>query len=71
MEKQEIRRNLKTRVLRPGMAGFQGEEWPGGTVEERIEAVWELTLLCQAWNREGGGEPRLDRTVGRVQRPGG
>jgi hypothetical protein len=39
------------------------------TIEERIEAVWQLTLTCLAW-KDGGGEPRLDRSVARVRRPG-
>jgi hypothetical protein len=41
------------------------------TVEERIEAVWQLTLECMAWTQETEteGEPRLRRDVVRVKRP--
>jgi len=36
--------------------------------EERIEAVWMLTELCLAWNKPSASEPRLQRTVTRLQR---
>ncbi len=38
-------------------------------MEERIEAVWTLTLACLAWRPDGEREPRLDRSVARVIRP--
>jgi len=40
------------------------------TPEERINAVWELTLLCLAWQGDQTVEPRLQRSVSRVQRSG-
>ena len=43
--------------------------WPDSTPEERIEAVWELTRICLAWQTSGNGEPRLQRSVSRIQRP--
>ena len=47
----------------------QAQDWSGTTPEERIEAVWELTQLCLAWEQAKAGEPRLQRSVSRVQRP--
>lgn len=47
------------------------ESWREMTMEERIAAVWELTLQCDAWSRDGDHEPRLQRSVSRVQRSRG
>jgi len=38
------------------------------TPEERIDAVWEMTLQCLAWQGVWGHEPRLQRSVVRTQR---
>jgi hypothetical protein len=32
--------------------------------------VWDLTLLCLAWQRDHASEPRLQRSISRIQRPG-
>ena len=53
-------------VIHPGQALPRGSDWEGTTAEERIDAVWELTLLCLEWS--GGGEPRLQRSICRVKR---
>lgn len=58
-------RNLTTRVFRAGQAPPPRADWEGTTAEERINAVWELTRLCLAWS--GSGEPRLQRSVCRIQ----
>jgi len=63
------RRNVTTRVFRQGATIPEEPDWEGSTPEERIEAVWTLTLLCLAWNGEDSGEPRLQRSVSRIQRP--
>lgn len=63
------RRNLTSRVIRPGQAIPPDREWLAVPMEERVAAVWMLTRLCQAWRQGGADEPRLDRSVGRVQRP--
>lgn len=69
------RREITTRILRPRSHGTkdQGEletDSTWSTPEERIEAVWELTLLCLEWRGEPGRELRLQRSISRVQRPG-
>lgn len=38
------------------------------TPESRMSAVWELTLQCMAWQPGAAGEPRLQRSVVRIQR---
>ena len=47
------------------------EDWRDSSVEERIDAVWTLTKLCLAWNSAEFDEPRLQRSVSRVQRLSG
>jgi len=59
-------RNLTTRIFRRGEVPPLSADWEGTTAEERIDAVWELTRLCLAWSESG--EPRLQRSVCRVQR---
>jgi hypothetical protein len=56
-------------VVRPGQQIPPDDEWLDSTIEERIDAVWQLTKLCYAWNQETAAEPRLQRSVGHVQRP--
>src|SRR3974377_1774149 len=60
-------RNLTVRIFRKGEAPPPQADWEGTTAEERINAVWELTRLCLAWS--GSDEPRLQRSVCRVQHP--
>ncbi len=60
---------MTVRVVRPGAVSQRKDPWRNATMEERIEAVWTLTKLCYAWNREDSDEPRLQRSVVRVQRP--
>lgn len=55
------------RIIKSSRAGHVARE--PATMDERIEAVWELTLACMAWRDEEPGEPRLRRTVVRIRRP--
>lgn len=45
-------------------------DWGGepSTMSARMAAVWQLTLQCLAWSDRDEGEPRLQRSVVRVQR---
>jgi len=61
-------RTVSSRVIRPGTAVPTGDDWQGTTVDDRIAAVWELTRQCLAWNRDPNDEPRLQRSVSRIQR---
>jgi hypothetical protein len=62
------RKIASSRVVRPGQPMPVEDEWLGSSVEERIAAVWELTRMCYAWNKDDPGEPRLQRAVSHVQR---
>ena len=55
-------------VIRDGRPEAIDNEWIGTSPEERIEAVWTLTKLCLLWNEDSTREPRLQRTVTRLQR---
>lgn len=59
---------ISVRVIRDGLAEPPDTDWSMASPEERIEAVWTLTLLCLAWNKPSTDEPRLQRTVTRLQR---
>ena len=69
MEPHPDRRNVTSRIIRKGEPLPIEQDWEGSTPEERINAVWELTLLCLAWNRDQADEPRLQRSISRIQRP--
>jgi len=62
------RANAVTRVIRPGEPEGEIRLWENSTPEERMNAVWELTLQCMALQPGAAGEPRLQRSVVRVQR---
>jgi len=59
---------MSVRVIRDGKAELHNHEWLDSSPEERIEAVWTLTRMCLAWSDHLADEPRLQRTVTRVQR---
>lgn len=62
------RDQMSVRVIRDGRPEPLDDEWIGSSPEERIEAVWTLTKVCLAWNNHLADEPRLQRTVTRIQR---
>jgi hypothetical protein len=70
MKVSSDREGVTVRVIRPGDLPSKERDWETTTPEERINAVWELTLLCLAWQGEQADEPRLQRSVSRVQRSG-
>ena len=45
-------------------------EWAEHSMEERIAAVWEITLASLAWGAPNASEPRLQRSVCRIERRG-
>ena len=66
------RRRLTTtsRVIRPGDNQKEDDDSTDTmTSSERIELVWQLTVSCAAWQRGDESEPRLQRSVSRIQRP--
>jgi hypothetical protein len=62
------RRFVFTRVIRPGATASIDDDWEQASVNERIAAVGELTRQCLAWNRDPKNEPRLPRSISRIQR---
>jgi hypothetical protein len=62
------RDKITVRVIRGGLPEAPESDWTTTSPEERIEAVWTLTELCLAWNQQWTHEPRLQRTVTRLQR---
>jgi hypothetical protein len=60
-------RAITTRIIRPGEIE-PDDEWKDSTPGERIVAVWTLTRLCYGWGEEPDDEPRLQRSVVRIQR---
>ena len=69
MEPASPRSDVTSRIIRKGDPLPEERDWEGSTPEERINAVWDLTLLCLAWNSDQAGEPRLQRSISRIQRP--
>ena len=59
---------MSAKVVRGGQDEPTGNEWVDASPEERIEAVWTLTRICFEWNGNSSLEPRLQRTVTRLQR---
>lgn len=69
METASRRKDYTTRIIRDGDSLTQDSHWDKATPEQRIEAVWSLTLLCLAWQSKQADEPRLQRSISRIQRP--
>jgi hypothetical protein len=61
------RRIVSSRVIRSGTT-VPDDDWAGSSMNERIAAVWELTRQCLAWDRDPNDEPRLQRSIVRIQR---
>ena len=70
MDDRERRGRAVTRVIRmqENDGDLDREQWRGSTMDERIAAVWELTLECLAWKEPNADEPRLQRSVCRIER---
>ena len=62
-------KKITSRIIRPGDPVPDEQYWDNATPEERMNAVWELTLLCLAWQPNQAHEPRLQRSISRIQRP--
>lgn len=68
MSEDSLNKEISVRVIRNGLPEPPDNDWLMASPEERVEAVWTLTKLCLAWNNPSESEPRLQRTVTRVQR---
>jgi hypothetical protein len=67
----ERSRAITGRVFRAGQTPPPDTGWADSTPEERINAVWTLTIMCLGWNQDEFIEPRLDKSVVRIQRANG
>lgn len=61
------REKIETQVIRDGQQPSANQP-DKSSPEERIEEVWTLTKLCLAWRDSLANEPRLQRSITRVQR---
>lgn len=61
-------KGINVRTLRAKDAEIKRDEFNALSPSERIEMVWILTKLCFAWNNQAQDEPRLQRTITRIQR---
>ena len=69
MNEKKYRKNVTSKIIRPGDPLPEDDYWDKFTPEERMNAVWELTRLCLAWQPNETDEPRLQRSISRIQRP--
>jgi hypothetical protein len=72
MESPKRREISVTRIvpLRGERRASELNEWAVYSMEERIAAVWEITLASLAWGSSDASEPRLQRSVCRIERRG-
>ena len=66
----ERRRQGTSRVvsLHQDTGDFDRTFWASIPPEERMAAVWEMVLEFLAWRHPDEGEPRLQRSICRVER---
>lgn len=67
---EERRRTWVAKVLRDGDTQFRPPDVSRLSSAERMALVWELLVDCYTWSRFSEAEPRLQRSVGRVERRG-
>ena len=48
---------------------FDRAFWQEIPLEERLLLLWEMVLEVQHWKGKAAGQPRLQRSVLRIQRP--
>ena len=72
MTADERRRRATTRVIRlhEDQSAFDREFWQAMSPDARLEALWDLTLDFLTLSGEGGDQPRLQRSVCRIERGG-
>lgn len=61
-------RKITCTIIRPGEQEPEDDNRARATPAERMNAVWELTLLCLQWRPGQNDEPRLQRSISRIQR---
>ena len=69
----DAQRPKRTVTVRVGRLGIDDERmddewWESFTADERVAMMWDLVLEARRWRGEVGDEPRLQRSVVRVER---
>ena len=49
-------------------ASFDRAFWAGVAPEIKLEALWDMVIEARLWRGDHGDEPRLQRSISRVQR---
>jgi hypothetical protein len=69
MDRRSERLAGSVRLLRePDDGGFDREFWRSIPPQQRLELTWDMVLEWTAWRVRANGEPRLQRSVCRVER---
>jgi hypothetical protein len=72
MDRRAERLSGTSRLIRRTDDGvFDREFWRAIAPEDRLELVWDMVLEWLAWKGDTDREPRLQRSVCRVERRGG
>jgi hypothetical protein len=69
MPEPSIRR-VTARLVRQGEEeyAFDAQFWRELGPEKRLEALWDMVLELDAWQGRAGGQPRLQRSILRIER---
>ena len=71
MDRRTERLSGSSRLLRHADDGaFDRQFWRTIPPEQRLEMVWDMVVEWLAWRGGTDGEPRLQRSVCRVERHG-
>ena len=67
---EDKKRRITARLVRQGADEheFDAQFWREMSGEQRVEALWDMVLELHAIRGEEGDEPRLQRSVLRIER---
>jgi hypothetical protein len=69
MSRRDERLAGSARLLRhPDDGSFDREFWRSIPAHRRVELMWDMVVEWQAWRGVTHGEPRLQRSVCRLER---
>ena len=73
MDRREERSRGMARIvgLHEDDGAFDRTFWQTVSPQERLELVWDMVIESRAWRGLDGSEPRLQRSVCRLERRGG
>jgi hypothetical protein len=72
MDARDARAGATSRIIRlhDDDGAFDRAFWSRVPASQRLEMTWELALEYLAWRSPDAGEPRLQRSVYRLERRG-